>query len=78
MPTINISGLTRDYGHSRGVFDLDITVEKGEVYGFLGPNGSGKTTALRQASARSRVWTAGKRGRRSRRIWVISREKFHF
>lgn len=47
MPTINISGLTRDYGHSRGVFDLDITVEKGEVYGFLGPNGSGKTTALR-------------------------------
>lgn len=47
MPMIDISSLTRDYGYSRGVFELDLAVEKGEVYGFLGPNGSGKTTALR-------------------------------
>ncbi len=44
---INISHLTKDYGHNRGVFDVSIQVDKGECFGFLGPNGAGKTTTIR-------------------------------
>ena len=47
MSIINVSGLTCDYGRGRGVFDLHFTVEPGEVFGFLGPNASGKTTTIR-------------------------------
>ena len=47
MNMIEISHLTKDYGHGRGVFDINIAVEKGECYGFLGPNGAGKTTSIR-------------------------------
>lgn len=45
---IEINRITKDYGQSRGVFDLSFQVKKGEVLGFLGPNGAGKTTAIRQ------------------------------
>lgn len=44
---IEIKNLTKDYGFNRGVFDLSITVNKGETFGFLGPNGAGKTTTIR-------------------------------
>jgi len=44
---IELRGLTRWYGKRRGVIDLDVAVEEGEVFGFLGPNGSGKTTTIR-------------------------------
>ncbi|SHK00472.1 ABC-2 type transport system ATP-binding protein [Hathewaya proteolytica DSM 3090] len=44
---IEIKSLTKDYGNGKGVFDVNISVEKGVVYGFLGPNGSGKTTTIR-------------------------------
>lgn len=47
MGTIQIDGLTRDYGQGRGVFDLSFSVAEGEVFGFLGPNGAGKTTTIR-------------------------------
>ncbi len=47
MSLITISHLTKDYGHGRGVFDINISVNKGECYGFLGPNGAGKTTTIR-------------------------------
>jgi ABC-2 type transport system ATP-binding protein len=40
-------GLTKSYGASRGVVDLDLEVRPGEVFGFLGPNGAGKTTTIR-------------------------------
>lgn len=40
-------GLTKDYGAGRGVFDLDLTAEHGEVMGFVGPNGAGKSTTIR-------------------------------
>lgn len=40
-------GLTKGYGGSRGLFDLDLTVGIGEVMGFVGPNGAGKTTTIR-------------------------------
>lgn len=44
---ITLDRLTKFYGKSRGIEDLSFTVEPGEVFGFLGPNGSGKTTTLR-------------------------------
>jgi ABC-2 type transport system ATP-binding protein len=39
--------LTKDYGRFRALDDLQLGVAPGEVFGLLGPNGSGKTTALR-------------------------------
>jgi ABC-2 type transport system ATP-binding protein len=39
--------LTKDYGRFRALDDLSVEVTPGEVFGLLGPNGSGKTTALR-------------------------------
>lgn len=47
MNTIEVDHLTKLYGSARGVVDLSFAVEKGEIMGFLGPNGSGKTTTLR-------------------------------
>ncbi len=47
MPVIEVNGLTKDYGHGRGIFDISLNVEKGVCYGFLGPNGAGKTTTIR-------------------------------
>ena len=47
MNVIEIKQLTKDYGHKKGVFDLSLSVKKGEVFGFLGPNGAGKTTTIR-------------------------------
>ncbi|WP_329182906.1 ABC transporter ATP-binding protein [Actinacidiphila glaucinigra] len=44
---VRTSGLTKRYRPEAGVFDLDLVVRTGEVYGFLGPNGSGKTTTMR-------------------------------
>jgi ABC-2 type transport system ATP-binding protein len=44
---IRAEGLTKRYGASRGVSDIDLAVEAGEVFGFLGPNGAGKTTTIR-------------------------------
>ncbi|MGO5051886.1 ABC transporter ATP-binding protein [Lachnospiraceae bacterium LCP25S3_G4] len=44
---IEINHLTRDYGHHKGIFDVNIHVQKGGVFGFLGPNGAGKTTTIR-------------------------------
>lgn len=43
---IETSGLTKRYGRAVAVDHLDLTVEKGEVFGLLGPNGSGKTTTI--------------------------------
>jgi ABC-type multidrug transport system ATPase subunit len=40
-------GLVKSYGKRKALLGLDMSVPKGRVYGFLGPNGSGKTTALR-------------------------------
>jgi ABC-2 type transport system ATP-binding protein len=46
-PAIVVSGLVKNFGTTRALNGLDLTVEIGEVYGFLGPNGSGKTTTIR-------------------------------
>jgi len=46
-PVIETSGLTKYYGTSPGIIDLDLRVEEGEVFGFIGPNGAGKSTTIR-------------------------------
>ncbi len=45
--TIDIRGLVKTFGRTRALDGLDLQVRRGEVHGFLGPNGSGKTTTLR-------------------------------
>jgi len=47
LPAIHLEGLTKRYGTHRGIIDVDLDVEPGEVVGFLGPNGAGKTTTMR-------------------------------
>jgi ABC-2 type transport system ATP-binding protein len=44
---IDVSGLTKSFDGRTVVHDLSLQVPRGEIYGFLGPNGSGKTTTLR-------------------------------
>ncbi|MEY4366054.1 MAG: hypothetical protein RLZZ305_1398 [Actinomycetota bacterium] len=46
-PAIRLEQLTKFYGRRLGVRDISFEVNPGEVVGFLGPNGSGKTTVLR-------------------------------
>ncbi|MBW2311625.1 MAG: ABC transporter ATP-binding protein [Deltaproteobacteria bacterium] len=43
---IETRNLTKSYGEQVAVDDLSFTIEEGEIFGFLGPNGSGKTTTL--------------------------------
>jgi ABC-2 type transport system ATP-binding protein len=44
---IDVRGLTKRFGSKTAVDHIDIAVPRGEVWGFLGPNGSGKTTTIR-------------------------------
>jgi len=46
-PVIDVHGLNKSYGTKHVVQDLSIQVEAGRICGFLGPNGSGKTTTMR-------------------------------
>jgi ABC-2 type transport system ATP-binding protein len=46
-PAIAVDGLVKRYGDKTVVDHVSISVEKGEISGFLGPNGSGKTTTIR-------------------------------
>jgi len=46
-PIIDVCGMTKRFGDRTVVDHVDLTVRAGEVFGFLGPNGSGKTTFLR-------------------------------
>jgi len=46
-PVIDVHGLDKSFGDKHVVVDLSLRVERGEIFGFLGPNGSGKTTSIR-------------------------------
>src|SRR3954471_2870839 len=46
-PVIDVHGLSKSFGGKRVVDDFSIRVERGQIFGFLGPNGSGKTTTIR-------------------------------
>jgi len=47
MNVIETKKLTKYYGKSRGIIDVDMVTEEGEIYGFIGPNGAGKSTTIR-------------------------------
>jgi ABC-2 type transport system ATP-binding protein len=44
---IDVRGLNKSFGSKHVVKDFSLQVRRGEIYGFLGPNGSGKTTSIR-------------------------------
>lgn len=44
---IETKNLTKYYGKSRGIIDVNLSVEEGEIFGFIGPNGAGKSTTIR-------------------------------
>lgn len=47
MYAIQTTNLTKYYGKTRGIVDLNLAVKKGEFFGFIGPNGAGKSTTIR-------------------------------
>ncbi|MGD8361773.1 MAG: ATP-binding cassette domain-containing protein, partial [Gemmatimonadota bacterium] len=44
---VRLEGVTKRFGQHTAVSGLDLEVPRGSVFGFLGPNGSGKTTTIR-------------------------------
>lgn len=47
MNAIQTRNLTKYYGKSRGIVDVNLTVPEGDFFGFIGPNGAGKSTTIR-------------------------------
>ncbi len=47
MNAVEMKGLTKYYGKSRGIEELNLEVPEGEFFGFIGPNGAGKSTTIR-------------------------------
>ncbi len=47
MDALKTISLTKYYGKSRGILDMNLTVEQGDFFGFIGPNGAGKSTTIR-------------------------------
>ena len=47
MYIIETNNLTKSYGKSRGIIDVNLKVKEGEIFGFVGPNGAGKSTTIR-------------------------------
>ena len=47
MYAIETQNLTKYYGKSRGIIELNLQIEPGEIFGFIGPNGAGKSTTIR-------------------------------
>lgn len=78
MNIIETKGLTKYYGKSRGIIDLDLSVSEGEIFGFIGPNGAGKSTTIRlllglispsSGPPRFSIWIAAGS---ERRFWLKS------
>lgn len=47
MTVIELNHITKDYGEGKGIFDIQLSIKEGEVFGFVGTNGAGKTTTIR-------------------------------
>jgi ABC-2 type transport system ATP-binding protein len=70
---IDVKNLNKHFGEHHVVKDFSLQVAKGEIYGFLGPNGSGKTTSIRmmcglitriQVKALVWAWTSLRSGKK--------------
>jgi ABC-2 type transport system ATP-binding protein len=46
-PAVELKGVSKKFGNHQAVSPMDLTVPTGSIYGFIGPNGSGKTTTMR-------------------------------
>jgi ABC-2 type transport system ATP-binding protein len=82
MDAVQITNVTKSFGSVTAVDDLSLTVPEGSVYGFIGPNGSGKTTTMRMISSifypdRGDVRVFGKQmlGARSELIGYLPEER---
>ena len=78
MSLLRTEGLTKHFGGVAAVDDLSFAVEEGEILGLIGPNGSGKTTALNLLSGflapeRGRVWLAGEEVTRATTVALARR-----
>ncbi|MGI6258220.1 MAG: ATP-binding cassette domain-containing protein [Anaerovoracaceae bacterium] len=47
IKAIETIDLTKSYGKSRGIIDVNLSINQGEIFGFIGPNGAGKSTTIR-------------------------------
>src|SRR5262245_5120008 len=84
MPAITTQNLTRRFGTFTAVDEVSIEVEYGDVFGFLGPNGSGKTGVMKMLNgilpvSDGAAWVDGLDVRkdgdeRRRRIWYMSQK----
>ncbi len=52
-PVLVLRSLTKRYGHAAAVEGVDMTIEKGQIYGLVGRNGAGKTTIIRMVTAQT-------------------------
>jgi ABC-2 type transport system ATP-binding protein len=82
MNAVEIDGVTKTFGEHTAVDDVSLTVPSGSVYGFIGPNGSGKTTTLRMIMnifypdrGRIRVFGEERRGASTDRIGYMPEER---
>jgi ABC-2 type transport system ATP-binding protein len=82
MSVVEIENVTKTFGDVRAVDDLSLNVPQGSIYGFIGPNGSGKTTTLRMVmnifypdSGRIRVFGKEMRGASTERIGYLPEER---
>jgi ABC-2 type transport system ATP-binding protein len=82
MDAVQISNVTKTFGPVTAVDDLSLTIPEGSVYGFIGPNGSGKTTTMRMIvnifypdSGTIRVFGKDKSGSRAEFVGYLPEER---
>ncbi|MGD8534246.1 MAG: ATP-binding cassette domain-containing protein [Candidatus Aminicenantes bacterium] len=82
MDVVEIENITKTFGRVRAVDDLSLNVPQGSIYGFIGPNGSGKTTTLRMImnifypdSGKIRIFGEKMHGATSDRIGYLPEER---
>ena len=82
MPAIQVENVTKTFGDTAAVDNVSLTVPEGAVYGFIGPNGSGKTTTMRMIvniiypdSGTIRVFGEESQGPRPGRIGYLPEER---
>ena len=82
MNVVEIENITKTFGRVRAVNDLSLNVPQGSIYGFIGPNGSGKTTTLRMImnifypdSGKIRIFGEKMHGATSDRIGYLPEER---